>query len=80
MMEFQPRDNELQMRIDALPPLVRGYMALEFTLGSLIRTEEEKTIIQGEMTKLVKVMKPEDRAHLLMHKNWIERRKNGKIH
>ena len=74
MKEFQPRDNELQMRIDSLPPIVRGYMSLEFTLGSPVITEEEKTIIRQDMAKLVKNMKPKDQAHLLTHKNWLQQK------
>ena len=75
MEKFKPNNiDELQYRIDSLPPIVRGYMALEFTLASSVIEDATKESIQQDMAKLIKNMKPKDQAHLLTHKNWLEKR------
>ena len=70
-IRFRGKGDDRQFRIDNLPPIVRGYMSLEFVLGSPVIKEEEKAIIQQDMANTIKNMNLREQAHLLMHKRWL---------
>ena len=66
---FQGKGDELQYRIDGLPPIVRGYLSLGEVLKNPTLDNETQIKLREERFNLFNKFEPQDKALLI---NFIE--------